>query len=60
VFLNKENEGSDCLQVIFCSYFFAGFFFFPLVALGTILASKYDYVDFLFKFMSVAKPYTDF
>jgi hypothetical protein len=29
-----------CLQVIFRSYFFAGFFFFPLVFLGTILASN--------------------
>jgi hypothetical protein len=49
-----------CLQVIFRSYFFAGFFFFPMVFLGTILASKFDFVDFLFKSMSVTKPYTDF
>jgi hypothetical protein len=38
------------LLVIFRSYFFAGFFFFPLVALGTILASNYDCNRFLFKF----------
>ena len=47
-----------CLQVIFRSYFLAGFFFFPLVFLGTIQASNSNIVDFLFKFVSVTKPYT--
>jgi len=53
LFVNKENEGNLCLQVIFRSYFFAGFFFFPLVLLGTDLASDSDFVDVLFKFVSV-------
>lgn len=46
--------------MIFRSYFFAGFFLLPLVFLGTILASNYDFADFPFKFVSVAEPYTVF
>jgi hypothetical protein len=40
----------------FSAYFFAGFFFFPLVFLGTIVASNFDFNNFLFKFVSVTKP----
>lgn len=36
--------------MIFRSYFFTGFFFFPLAALGNILASNYNCHHFLFKF----------
>lgn len=40
--MNKENEGSSArLQVISCSYFFAGFLLFPLAFLGTVLASNF-------------------
>ncbi|MCJ7468874.1 hypothetical protein MUO74_00020, partial [Candidatus Bathyarchaeota archaeon] len=60
LFVNKENEGgSVCLKVIFRSYFFAGAFFFALVFLGTILASNFVFADFLFKFVSVTRPYAD-
>jgi len=55
--VNKENKGDPvCLQAIFRSYFFAGFLFFPLAFLGTILASNFYIGDFLFKFVSVTKP----
>lgn len=36
----KKMRGIVCLRAIFRSYFFAVFFFFPLVFLGTILASN--------------------
>ena len=48
-----------CLKVVFRSYFFAGAFFFALVFLGTILASNFVLADFLFKFVSVTRPYAD-
>ena len=60
LFVNKENGGSVSLQVIFRSYFFAAFFVFLLVFLGTILASIVNFVDFPSKSMCVTNPYTDF
>jgi len=49
---DRKIGGASCLQVIFRSYFFADFFFFPFVFLGTIVASNLNRVDFLFKFMN--------
>jgi hypothetical protein len=47
---NNEKRGFVRSLVIFRFYFFAGFFFFPLVDLGTVLASNYNYNRFSFKF----------
>ncbi len=45
--------------MVYRSYFLVGFFF-PLVFLGTVLASDYDFVDFAFKSVYVTKLYMVF
>ena len=53
----REKEAEVMSSRIIRYYFFAGFFFFPLVFLGTIIASIFNCADFLFKLM---KPKYEF